>query len=81
MRTLGLIGGMSWGSTADYYDTINRLGQRRGSRRQWPDIRAALADRRSVMVLAGSATLIAVNWLVYVWAIQQGHVYAASLGY
>lgn len=50
-------------------------------RRQWPDMRNALADRRSVMVLAGSATLIAINWLVYVWAIQQGHVYAASLGY
>ena len=31
MRTLGLIGGMSWVSTADYYDTINRLVQRRVS--------------------------------------------------
>jgi len=51
------------------------------ARRQWPDVRAALADRRSVLVLTGSATLIAVNWLVYVWAIQRGHVYAASLGY
>ncbi len=50
-------------------------------RRQWSDMRNALADRRSVMVLAGSATLIAVNWLVYVWAIQQGHIYAASMGY
>ena len=28
-----------------------------------------------------SATLIAVNWVVYVWAIQNGQVYAASLGY
>ena len=25
--------------------------------------------------------LISVNWVVYVWAIQQGEVYAASLGY
>jgi chloramphenicol-sensitive protein RarD len=50
-------------------------------RRQWPDVRAALADRRSLTILTGSAILIAINWLVYIWAIQRGHVYAASLGY
>lgn len=50
-------------------------------RRQGADIRAALADRRSLGWLALSASLIAVNWLVYVWAIQRGEVYAASLGY
>ncbi|MBD3728458.1 MAG: EamA family transporter RarD, partial [Sphingomonadales bacterium] len=32
-------------------------------------------------ILAISATLIGLNWLVYVWAIQVGQVYAASLGY
>lgn len=50
-------------------------------RRQGADIRAALADRRAIGWLALSASLIAVNWLVYVWAIQRGEVYAASLGY
>lgn len=50
-------------------------------RRQWPDMRAALADRRAMGWLAVSSALIAVNWLVYVWAIQTGEVYAASLGY
>ena len=50
-------------------------------RRQGPDLRAALGDRRSLLVLSGSAILIGVNWLVYVWAIQQGEVLAASLGY
>ncbi len=50
-------------------------------RRQGPDLRAALADWRSVVVLAGSALLIGVNWLVYVWAIQRGEVLATSLGY
>lgn len=50
-------------------------------RRQGADIRAALRDRRSVGWLAVSAALIAVNWVVYVWAIQSGQVYAASLGY
>ena len=46
-----------------------------------PELRAALAHRRTLGWLALSATLIAVNWVVYVWAIQNGQVYAASLGY
>lgn len=50
-------------------------------RRQWSDVRAALSDRRAMAILAASATLIAINWFVYVWAIQTGEVYAASLGY
>lgn len=51
------------------------------ARRQAADLRAALADRRSLMVLTGSALLIGTNWFVYVWAIQRGEVFAASLGY
>lgn len=51
------------------------------ARKQGPDLIAALRDRRSMAVLTASALLIAINWLVYVWAIQDGHVFAASLGY
>ena len=50
-------------------------------RKQWPELRVAFAHRRTLGWLALSATLIAVNWVVYVWAIQNGQVYAASLGY
>lgn len=50
-------------------------------RRQGPDLRAALGDRRALGWLGVSSALIAVNWVVYVWAIQAGEVYAASLGY
>ncbi len=50
-------------------------------RRQWGEIRTALSDGKVMRVLLASAALIAVNWFVYVWAIQTGHVYAASLGY
>lgn len=42
---------------------------------------ATLRDRRLVVPLAASALMIAVNWLTYVWAINNGHVVAASLGY
>ncbi len=50
-------------------------------RKQGPELRAALANRRTLGWLAASASLIAINWVVYVWAIQNGQVYAASLGY
>ena len=33
------------------------------------------------MTLAITATLIAVNWLLYVYAINSGHILAGSLGY
>ena len=50
-------------------------------RRQVPQVRAALANRRTMGWLLVSSALIAFNWLVYVWAIQAGNVFAASLGY
>jgi len=38
-------------------------------------------SRRSLATLAITATLIAVNWLLYVYAINSGHILAGSLGY
>jgi chloramphenicol-sensitive protein RarD len=43
-------------------------------------IRAA-ARGRTLLLLCASAALIAVNWLVYIWSVQNGHVLEASLGY
>lgn len=50
-------------------------------RRQGREVLAALTDRRVLPLLVLSAGLIAINWLVYVYAIQTGHVFAASFGY
>jgi chloramphenicol-sensitive protein RarD len=49
--------------------------------RRWPLVRAAFADRRTVLVLAGAAVLIAGNWLVFVYGVNSGHVVETSLGY
>ena len=49
--------------------------------RSWGELRAVLRNRRAVATLLASATSVAVNWWLYVWAIHNGHVYAASLGY
>jgi chloramphenicol-sensitive protein RarD len=50
-------------------------------RRQFPELRAALASRRSLLALLASAVLIGINWFVYIWAIMAGEVYATSIGY
>lgn len=50
-------------------------------RRQGAELRAALNNRRLLGQLALSAALIGANWLIYVIAIQSGHVLATSLGY
>ena len=50
-------------------------------RRQGPALRAALADRRVLGGLALSAALIGSNWLIYIYAVNNGHVLAASVGY
>ncbi|ARS29157.1 EamA family transporter RarD [Sphingomonas sp. KC8] len=44
-------------------------------------IRLALQARGTFALLALSATLIANNWLIYTWAVLNGHVLEASLGY
>lgn len=39
------------------------------------------SDRRAMLALIGCAATIGINWTIYVWAVQSGHVYAASLGF
>jgi chloramphenicol-sensitive protein RarD len=52
-----------------------------GIRREMATLRATFADRSVVWRLAVSATLISVNWLIYVWGVTHGHVIETSLGY
>lgn len=49
--------------------------------RDWSAVRRALANPRTLGILCVSSVLIGVNWLIYIWAVQRGHVLAASLGY
>jgi chloramphenicol-sensitive protein RarD len=50
-------------------------------RRQVQQVIAALGDPRVLGLLLASSLLIGGNWLLYVSAIQSGHVFATSLGY
>jgi chloramphenicol-sensitive protein RarD len=50
-------------------------------RGRWAEVRAELSDRRILLRLTASALFISANWLVYIWAVNAGHVLEASLGY
>jgi chloramphenicol-sensitive protein RarD len=50
-------------------------------RRRWAEVRAVAGVPRTLVTLTGSAALIGVNWLLYIWAVTHGHVVDASLGY
>ncbi len=50
-------------------------------RKQWPEVKRALSDRRVLLMLAIAAVSISANWLVYVWAVIHDRVLEASLGY
>ena len=50
-------------------------------RGQLGEIARAFGDLKLLRLLLMSAVLIALNWLIYIAAINGGHVFAASLGY
>lgn len=49
--------------------------------RRWAWLGPVLRSPKLLGTCAVSAVLLSTNWLVYVWAVQQGHVVEASLGY
>ncbi|MEJ7757621.1 MAG: EamA family transporter RarD [Nocardioidaceae bacterium] len=48
---------------------------------RWRTTRAAVRDRRRVVYLAVGSVAVAVNWGMFIWAVNNGHVIETSLGY
>jgi chloramphenicol-sensitive protein RarD len=49
--------------------------------RRFPEVRGAMAIPRTMATLLVTTALIAVNWLTFLWAVNNGHLLDASLGY
>lgn len=49
--------------------------------RQWPHVRSVIRDRRRLALCLVAALLISINWLVFIWAVQNNYVIETSLGY
>ncbi len=50
-------------------------------RHQWGEVKVALTNPKTMMLLGISGLVIALNWLVYIFAVQSNHIFEASLGY
>lgn len=49
--------------------------------RQWRQVARVLREPRTLGWLTVSSLLIAANWVVFIWAVNSGHVLESSLGY
>jgi chloramphenicol-sensitive protein RarD len=49
--------------------------------RRWGSLRATVANRRRLALLAVAAVLISVNWGTYIYGVVSNHVVETSLGY
>lgn len=50
-------------------------------RRQWNWVKGIRNHPTSLIILVVSATLLAINWFIYIWAVNAGFVVETSLGY
>jgi len=51
------------------------------AQRKWKSLLHTLKDRRTLVLLVVSSLLITVNWMIFIWAVNNGHVVQTSLGY
>jgi chloramphenicol-sensitive protein RarD len=49
--------------------------------RRWAWVAAIVRDRRRLLILSVASLVIAINWGVYIWAVNNDHVVEAALGY
>jgi chloramphenicol-sensitive protein RarD len=48
---------------------------------RWGEFKSILKTPRTLAILTTTSVLVSANWLVYIWAINSGHLLQASLGY
>jgi chloramphenicol-sensitive protein RarD len=50
-------------------------------RHRWPEFSIAVKTPRTLLILLITSLLVGANWLIYIWAVNNGRVLQASLGY
>ncbi len=48
---------------------------------RWGEVRSSLQSKETFPLLLASSAIISCNWLLYIWAVNSGHVLDTSLGY
>lgn len=49
--------------------------------RQWEEFKQAIKSPKMLSILMITSLLVGANWLIYIWAVNNGRVLQASLGY
>lgn len=49
--------------------------------KKWIEFTATIKSRQAILILLVSTLLVSCNWLIYIWAVNAGHLLQASLGY
>ncbi|MGB0388342.1 MAG: EamA family transporter RarD [Ardenticatenaceae bacterium] len=57
------------------------LGLVMSVRKQWGWLAETLREPKTLLLYLASACLLATNWVVYIWAVNAGHIVETSLGY
>jgi chloramphenicol-sensitive protein RarD len=61
--------------------TIVFLGLLLSWQERWREVVGNLRRRRSALFCLGSGIMVGLNWLLFIWAVNIGHVLETSLGY
>ncbi len=48
---------------------------------RWQELLTVIRNRKNLLTLMVTASLITVNWLIFIWAVNSGQIVEASLGY
>ena len=48
---------------------------------QWPSVLRAMGSKKIMLTLLAAGTLLAANWLLFIWAVNNDQLLEASLGY
>ena len=48
---------------------------------RWGEFKVAFSSKRSIITIAAAAILISINWLVFIWAVNNNHIVESSMGY
>jgi chloramphenicol-sensitive protein RarD len=50
-------------------------------RKNWTDFKQTVLNRQSLLLFTLTGVLLAINWGVYIWAVNANHIVESSLGY
>ena len=48
---------------------------------RWGAFKSAIRNKKTILILLGTTTIVGGNWFLFIWAINSNHVLQTSLGY